>query len=151
MKQHRLPLKLQIMAAGVSILMTLGSVAILKSSAQANPDSLSNSDSRGDGIYLYGEAPQPDQIGKGYVLFQQKNQKVVGALYYPRSEYECFTGSRKQSLLDIQAIGAYEANVVELTINLSQLHPIPVISKNEQRILSDCQQITASVLGNPLH
>lgn len=149
MKRQRLPRKLQTLAVGVSLLATYGSMAILGSSIQASPR-LSASDAMGNGTHLYGEAPQPDQIGKSYVLFQQEDQTVVGALYSPRSEFNCFTGSRAQNTLDIKTIGAYEPNIVELKIDLTQLHSIPSISKNDRRILADCQQAIAQVLGETL-
>ncbi|MBW4600570.1 MAG: hypothetical protein KME29_13475 [Calothrix sp. FI2-JRJ7] len=46
-----------------------------------------------DGIYLYGQSPQPGQLGQGYVVFEKKQGRVVGALYMPDSEYSCFNGS----------------------------------------------------------
>ena len=50
-----------------------------------------------DGIYLYGQSPQPNQLGQGYVLFQRQQGKVTGALYMPQSEFSCFEGTLDKS------------------------------------------------------
>jgi hypothetical protein len=46
-----------------------------------------------DGVYLYGQSPQPGQNGQGYVVFQKQQNKVTGAMYMPNSEYSCFQGT----------------------------------------------------------
>ena len=53
--------------------------------------SLSNS-ALPDGTYLYSNVPQPNQISHQYVLFQQREGKVVGAFYSPQAEFSCFAG-----------------------------------------------------------
>jgi hypothetical protein len=46
-----------------------------------------------NGIYLYGESPQPNKIGRGYIIFDKQKSNVVGALYIPGSEFSCFYGT----------------------------------------------------------
>jgi hypothetical protein len=46
-----------------------------------------------DGVYLYGQSPEPGQNGQGYVVFEKQKNQVVGALYMPNSEYSCFYGT----------------------------------------------------------
>ncbi|MBN3958342.1 hypothetical protein [Nostoc sp. NMS8] len=46
-----------------------------------------------DGIYLYGQSPNPNQLGQGYIIFQKQQAKVTGALYMPQSEFNCFQGT----------------------------------------------------------
>jgi hypothetical protein len=46
-----------------------------------------------DGVYLYGQSPQPGENGQGYVVFEKQKNKVTGALYMPNSEYSCFQGT----------------------------------------------------------
>lgn len=46
-----------------------------------------------DGIYLYGQSPQPGEVGQGYVVFEKRQGRVAGALYMPHSEYSCFNGT----------------------------------------------------------
>jgi len=99
---------------------------------------------KADGLYLYGEAPQPKQMSKGYVVFERQQGKVVGAMYFPNSEYECFTGSQKSNTLDVKSVGVGEPQVAETKINLSNLHQIKSISADEQSLISACKQETAS-------
>ena len=99
---------------------------------------------KADGLFLYGEAPQPKQTSKGYVVFQREQGKVVGAMYFPNSEFECFTGSQTSNTLDVKSVGVGEPQVAETKINLSNLHQIKSISADEQRLISACKQETAS-------
>ncbi|AFZ03323.1 hypothetical protein [Calothrix sp. PCC 6303] len=46
-----------------------------------------------DGVYLYGQSPQPGENGQGYVVFEKRQNKVTGAMYMPNSEYSCFEGT----------------------------------------------------------
>jgi hypothetical protein len=101
--------------------------------------------SKGDGSYLYGETPQPNQVSKGYVVFQIQKGKVVGAIYSPNSEFSCFTGSQKNNTLDVKSVEAGESKIGTSKINLSRLHQIKSISANEQRIISVCQQETVAL------
>ncbi|KST69363.1 hypothetical protein [Mastigocoleus testarum] len=50
-----------------------------------------------DGVYLYGQSPQPGQLGKGYIIFERKYGRVTGALYMPSSEFSCFRGALRQN------------------------------------------------------
>lgn len=50
-----------------------------------------------DGVYLYGQSPQPGQLGKGYIIFERKHGRVTGALYMPSSEFSCFRGALRQN------------------------------------------------------
>lgn len=46
-----------------------------------------------DGIYLYGQSPQPQQVGQEYIVIEVNRGKVVGAFYLPHSEFNCFNGT----------------------------------------------------------
>lgn len=50
-----------------------------------------------NGVYLYGQAKQANQIGKGYVVVEVKEGQASGALYMPNSEFSCFNGQIKNS------------------------------------------------------
>lgn len=116
---------------------------------QAQQNRLMSPNSLEDGTYLYGEVPQPNQIGKGYTLFKHYQGTVVGALYYPRSEFDCFKGVLTENTLDIKSVGAYDSAVVALEINLTDLYSIQQISPNDQRLLAACQQTTAALPKQP--
>lgn len=95
-----------------------------------------------NGIYLYGETPQPNTIGKEYVVFTLSNGRVVGALFAPRSEFSCFSGDLRANNLDITAIGL-DNELTPLDVSLSQLHRI-TIGTQEQQTLAQCQQEIAA-------
>lgn len=46
-----------------------------------------------DGIYLYGQSSQPQQVGQEYIVLEVSKNKVVGAFYLPHSEFNCFNGT----------------------------------------------------------
>jgi hypothetical protein len=50
-----------------------------------------------DGVYLYGQSPKPGQLGQGYIVFEKRQHKIIGALYMPGSEYSCFNGTLNSS------------------------------------------------------
>jgi hypothetical protein len=111
---------------------------------QLQPSGSTPARSTADGIYLYGETPQPNQITKAYVVFQHQKGKVIGAIYSPNSEFDCFTGSQKNNTLDVKSVNASQAKIETAKINLSKLHQVKTVSANEQRIVSLCQQAVES-------
>ncbi len=52
-----------------------------------------------DGVYLYGQSPQPQQIGQEYIVIEVNKSKVVGAFYLPSSEFNCFDGTLEDGKL----------------------------------------------------
>lgn len=110
-----------------------------------------------DGIYLYGQSPEPDQIGSAYMVFQVEQGQVVGAFYMPRSSFDCFQGDFHADQLALTVINSYEqtrhpyAIALEPTdalattgtestpVTLEGFHAIENVSDNDLRILSTCQ------------
>lgn len=107
--------------------------------AQQNP-SKTNVAALPDGIYLYGDSPQPNQVLQNYIVFQRQDDRVVGAIYAPRSDFACFTGKIQGNTLSGKAISAGKIQTVEINTQLTNLHSIRTISSNDRRILSKCQQ-----------
>jgi hypothetical protein len=95
-----------------------------------------------DGVYLYGEANTANQLGKGYFIFQRSGQRIVGALYYPQSEYTCFTGTLSKTNAQLQPFEAGESSVSGQTIQvaLPSLHKIANVGSSERQTLALCQQ-----------
>ncbi len=97
-----------------------------------------------DGTYLYGEAPTTNQAGKGYLIFTQSGQKIVGALYSPQSEYSCFTGKRAQTQLNVNVFepGAQSETPESgsFDVAIPTLHAIADIGASERQLLATCQQ-----------
>lgn len=63
-----------------------------------------------DGIYLYGQSPEPDQIGQEYLVFELRQGKVTGAFYLPSSEFSCFQGSLSAGKLDLTIANDSDSN-----------------------------------------
>lgn len=115
-----------------------------------------------DGIYLYGQTPQPNQLGQGYVVFHKQQGKVVGALYMPSSEFSCFRGTlNKSGELAMTVTTTPDAGIssdVATTskiptfsgdeepvnyahsLTLKDYHQIQSISSNDRRLLQMCSQ-----------
>lgn len=142
MKAQQLGLKLPKIMAGMLLTLGLGILGVLGRVVQAQPDESAGSSISASSMYLYGEAPQPEQVGKGYVVFAHQNSKVMGAFYYPFSEFDCFEGSIKGNALNTKSVGVDEPEVVTVNVNLADLYQIRTISDNDYRILSACEEIT---------
>ena len=94
-----------------------------------------------DGIYLFGQSKQPDQIQNEYFVFELKNGKVIGAFYLPHSAFYCFYGIYQQDSLQVKVIDSYDnrASDSDYTVYLKQYYQISHISDNDFRILNTCQ------------
>ena len=108
--------------------------------------------------YLFGQAPQPDQIGQGYVVLERSGDRVYGALYYPSSSFDCFTGQVQGSQLAMTIVNSYDREVYPYSLalaegpaiaagetvaeavpfNLDGFHAIDSLSDNDHRILAMC-------------
>lgn len=110
-----------------------------------------------DGVYLYGQAPEPDQIGSGYVVFEARNQQVIGALYMPHSSFDCMYGSIAESELAMMVINSYgegeypyaiarnqSAEIANANgggapgLQLAGMHHIADLSDMDQEVLAVC-------------
>lgn len=97
-----------------------------------------------DGIYLYGDVPQANQLGQGYVVFKKNGSTVTGAFFYPQSEFNCFTGHINQERLDVLSLGSPHEEAIAVEASLSQMHPIQTLGNAEKDSLSLCQQEVAA-------
>ncbi len=111
------------------------------------------------GRHLFGQAPQPDQIGQGYVVLERSGNQVYGALYYPSSSFDCFTGQVQGSQLAMTIINSYDREAYPYSLalaegpaiatgetvsesvpfNLDGFHAIDSLSDNDHRILAMCR------------
>lgn len=147
MKAQCFSQKPQTIVMGLILILTLGSLEASvrvfqaqQTSSSVVPGPFTN------GTYLYGEAAQPDQVGKGYVVFSHQNGRVVGAFYYPRSEFDCFAGSLENNTLDVKSVGANDPEILVVQVNLSDLHSISNLSQRDHQMLLLCQKETAELL-----
>jgi hypothetical protein len=97
-----------------------------------------------DGIHFYGEVSKPNQPGKGYVIFSKNGSQVIGAIYYPQSEYSCFIGRQAETQLNVTLVESGHASAgVEVPLN--PMYAIDTIGSAEARALSVCRQEAARV------
>jgi len=121
-----------------------------------------------DGTYLYGQASEPQQIGKEYLVFEARQGKVVGAVYMVGSEYSCFKGTLASNQMNLIVANSYNQTAIahtmaaqpaqvaaaggELnlqntydsltyphTIRLEDYKPLSKVSDNDKQILNSCQ------------
>lgn len=110
------------------------------------------------GVYLYGQVPEPGQLGIAYLVFEVSGNNVVGAFYMPHSSFDCFQGEFQANQLALQITDSYEqvtypysialehngaiATTGTLTptpIGLSGFYQLDTISENDHRILNVCK------------
>jgi major membrane immunogen (membrane-anchored lipoprotein) len=130
---------LQNLSVGLLLFASSSTLAIAASASEVgNPQALA------DGTYLYGESTQADQVGKAYVVFTQKNGRVIGAIYHPQSEFSCFSGAVKGNALDTVTQANVGQPAQTLQIPLSNLHLVPTQSLVSASTLNACKQEIAA-------
>ena len=111
-----------------------------------------------NGVYLYGESQQPDQIGSAYLVFEVSDNQAVGAFYLPHSSFDCFQGEVQGDRLNLTITNSYDQNtyayslpiqtdsyvasaveVAPPTVQLNGFHSISSVSDNDHRILETCK------------
>ncbi|KAI9132831.1 hypothetical protein [Acaryochloris sp. CCMEE 5410] len=92
--------------------------------------------------YLYGQSRKPNQVQQGYVVFEQFGSTVVGASYYPRSEFRCFIGNLNSQSERVTGVmlASMRMEQAPINIDLSPLYPLEQLSQNDQRMLTACKQ-----------
>jgi hypothetical protein len=122
------------------------------------PTQIAQADQLADGVYLYGQTPEPEQVGQGYFVFEVTRGNVVGALYMPRSSFDCAAGKFEQNELALTVVNSYDrsTNPFEIAIErnvsvassgnpaiqrleLQGFHRLPTVSENDQRMLNVCK------------
>jgi hypothetical protein len=86
-----------------------------------------------DATYLYGQSRVPEQIGQEYLVFKVSQGKVVGAIYMPSSEFNCFYGTLDWQQMNISIVNPYDNSVYPHSIALQQLSPIAAATKPNPR------------------
>jgi len=138
--------------------MALGAIAVGGSMAIAAPEKNTTQPAAlPDGIYLYGQSAKPDEIGSGYFVFESKKGHVVGALYLPKSSFDCAEGSFQQDQLALTVTNSYDriTNPLEIAldrstnvasnsnvapgINLQGFHKLDKVTDNDLRMLNVCK------------
>ena len=119
-----------------------------------------------DGVYLYGQSPQPGQFGLEYLVFEVTDNKLFGAVYFPQSEFNCFYGTLTSYGMELSIMSPYEnavypysialedSSVVATTGNqvlnkdnpsLRGYYPINNLSQWDEQLLQMCQNSSSSL------
>jgi hypothetical protein len=155
------------MAFGLSLAMIHGTASYSSAQAAAAPIPSSASQAArvahsvaklADGVYLYGDTNQPDQLGQSYFVFEVTQGKVLGAMYMPQSSFDCAHGSFQYEQLALKVRDAYDKTASDYAIALDRSAPVastnlngvvPVglsglqkldkVSQNDMRLLNTCK------------
>jgi hypothetical protein len=80
-----------------------------------------------DGVYLYGQTSEPNQLGQSYFVFEVTQGKVLGALYMPQSSFDCAHGSFQADQLALRVRDSYEKSASTYAIGLSRSAKVAAI------------------------
>ena len=81
-----------------------------------------------EGIYFYGQAPRPDEIGAAYMVFEAQGAQVVGAMFMPHSSFDCFQGRVDGSELALNITNSYTQETYDYAIAITPIdEPIATI------------------------
>jgi hypothetical protein len=77
-----------------------------------------------DGVYLYGQSPKPEQIGQEYLVFKVQQNQVIGAIYLPQSEFNCFSGTVDAHQMNLSIVDPHDNAVYPFAILLESVSPV---------------------------
>jgi hypothetical protein len=113
-----------------------------------------------DGVYLYGQSPKSGELGQGYIIFEKRQSKVIGALYMPSSEFSCFNGTLQSSGQLAMTVTGYpgdksptqvatnntlprvmddESSNYAHSVTLQDYYPVNGIASSDRQVLQMCQ------------
>lgn len=108
-----------------------------------------------DGIYLFGQQPQPDQLETTYLVFEALAGEVTGAFYMPYSSFDCVQGRLQETQLALTITDSYSEQTFAYalglerdtviasanraaTVSIDGFYPLPV-ADNDLAILGTCK------------
>jgi hypothetical protein len=113
-----------------------------------------------NGQYLFGQVPQRDQLGQGYIVLESSGEQVFGALYYPSSSFDCFQGQLQSGQLAMSITNSYTQETYPYSIALTSdtavattvpdslqplslegFHRINSLNENDLRLLNTCRAV----------
>ncbi|WP_017713532.1 hypothetical protein [Prochlorothrix hollandica] len=109
-----------------------------------------------DGVYVYGQSSQPEEIGQVYMVFEAQADQMVGAFYMPFSSFDCFQGSLEADRLALTITDSYSAETSSYAValdsgdpqasddllapfDLEGFQPLDEVSDNDRQILGVCK------------
>jgi hypothetical protein len=108
-----------------------------------------------DGIYLYGQSPEAEQLNTAYMVFEVRQNQAVGVFYMPRSSFDCFYGNLNTDRLAVTVVESYENTPYNYALALEEstiastnpihnpefegFYRIADVSDNDYRMLEICK------------
>lgn len=114
----------------------------------------------GDGVFLYGNSQKAGEFGKGYIVFEKQAGKVIGGMYMPASEFNCFQGTLDRSGEIAMTVKGYAGDVsptqvasrsrlvtpgdseftnYAYSLTLKDYYQLDTVGTNDRRILKTCK------------
>lgn len=109
--------------------------------------------------HLFGQSPVADQIGHGYIVLERSGDRIYGALYYPSSSFDCFSGQVQDSALAMTIVNSYDQEAYPYSLALAEgpaiataagapaplgldgFYAIEQLSANDLRMLDQCRSL----------
>jgi hypothetical protein len=151
-------LSLAMIQATASYSSARAAAAPIPSSASQTARMASSTAKLADGVYLYGDTNQPNQLGQSYFVFEVTQGKVLGAMYMPQSSFDCARGSFQYEQLALKVRDSYDktasdyaialersAQVASSNLNgivpvgLSGLQKLDKVSQQDMKLLNTCK------------
>jgi hypothetical protein len=82
-----------------------------------------------NGVYLYGQSQQPNEVGQSYFVFEVREGKVLGALYMPQSSFDCAYGGFQRDHLALSVVDSYEKTVYSYGIALDRTSQVAALGQ----------------------
>lgn len=111
-----------------------------------------------EGVHLYGESVNPNEIGKSYAILNVEAGEITGAFYQPHSSFDCFRGKTEEGELVLSVTDSYTGETFSYSIaientsllaslgdiptsqpGLEGFHRIEEISDRDRELLQTCQ------------
>ncbi len=127
--------------------------------AEVEKQSLEAGEAIAEGVYLYGQSPEPEQLGTAYAVFEiNDDNRAVGAFYMPYSSFDCFQGEIAANQMNLTVINSYDQTrypytlamregaiasqadeIQQAPVDLVGYHPIETLSESDRQILATCK------------
>lgn len=131
------------------------SVAMAADTSAIARTALSQATFLADGVYLYGQSPEAEQLNTAYMVFEVRQNQAVGLFYMPYSSFDCFYGNLNSDRLAVTVIDSYENTPYNYALALDEsaiasthpirepqfegFHRIAEVSTNDYRMLETCK------------
>ena len=114
----------------------------------------------GNGVFLYGSSQGAGELGKGYIVFEKQAGKVVGGMYMPFSEFNCFQGNLSRSGEIAMTVKGYagDINLIQVasrgrfpkedenelanyaySVTLQDYYQLDTVGRKDRRVLQTCK------------